>query len=207
MEGFCRLTRFAAVFTVLSGIACAQPVPRITAPAPGRIVHAGEPIDVTVEVSGSPVRAIVANVVGSANGPDGLEAPPYRFSFTLPSTRELGPTSVLAFGITAAGEYFADPVVVDLERPDAPTRVDINFSRLEMEVGDTIPYLVQATFSDGTSINVAESTETTFTPADGNVVLVQNRSVTALAVGSTTVTIRYKDQEARSKVSVSARRN
>jgi hypothetical protein len=201
-----RLIPLAIAFALTAAALLAQGKLEITSPAAGTVVNPGQTIVVTVSAAGGAFTSVSAGAPGSPEGPTFRKSPPYQFSFTIPKEIALGPAEIDALGATASGDVFADPVFIDLERAESPTSIALSHSSVELQARDILPISVYGTYTDGSTINLTRSTQTKYEPKDGSVVSVRaDGIVTALATGSTTVTVRHKDREAAFKIFVSAR--
>jgi hypothetical protein len=203
-----RAFSFAIVLALIPLTVHAQPKLKITSPAAGTVVKPGQTIVVNVAVSGGSFISVTANVVGSSRGPIMLTSSPYEFSFDMPSTLPLGPADILALGTIAAGDIFAPPASIDLERPDSPTSLALNVPMLELQVGNTFPIFVSGTYGDRSVVDLTKSTRTTYEPADRGVVSIRADGIlNALAAGSTTIEVRHKDKRAIVRITVILKRD
>lgn len=134
---------------------------RITSPADGAVVKPGETISVTVSVTGGTVPDVVLAVENPIGYSEGRMAPPYTFLVPIPPSTSLGRYSVIAAVLGRQGdEGIHDRVFVDVERPDAPVKLELNLHFLSLEVGDTGYLRAQATYTDGVEEEVTKSTRT-----------------------------------------------
>jgi hypothetical protein len=161
-----------------------------------------------VSAAGGAFTSVSVGAPGSPDGATFRKSPPYQFSFTIPNEIALGPAEIDALGATASGDVFADPVFIDVERADSPTRITLNHSSIELQAGDILPVSVYGTYADGSTINLTKSTQTKYEQTDTGVVSVRaDGLLTALATGTTTIEVRHKDKRAIVKVTVIPKQN
>ncbi len=190
-----------SVFAVIVGAPAslfAQATLQITNPAPGTVVNPGQTVVVNVSASGGPFTSVTIIAPGYVNGLAALNSPPYQFSFTVPPipSKGIGPgiNTITAAGTTASAVVFSSAVPVDIERSDSPVSIAINTSGLELSIGDALPIGVYGTYSDGSTVRVTESTQTTFTSQNPAVaaVVTSDGLVKGVAPGSTTIFVRHR---------------
>jgi hypothetical protein len=102
---------------------------------------------------------------------------------------------------------FAAPIHVDIERQDTPkylvARPD---SIVLLAIGDTMPINVLGVYPTGGALPFSHSTRTTYTSNNTQIVTVDSQGiVTAVAVGETTVLIRYGSLSTTIDVSIEPR--
>jgi hypothetical protein len=181
---------------VVAGALLAQPLPslRITAPAAGTIVNPGQSIKVVVEASG-----VFKNVgVGCKpiGGSDMLAAPPYQWTIEVPKDAVPGPCPLTAVGFGPPPQPVdSESVGILVELPDdAALRLVAEYPELEFHKGDTFGQLIWGLFPDGRRVDLTNSSRISFKSSAPNVAAVDYRGViTAVAPGSATETISYKD--------------
>jgi hypothetical protein len=87
----------------------------------------------------------------------------------------------------------APSIQISVERQDVPTQLPADDSTLNFEYpGYSIPVKLTATFGDGASVDVTESTRVSFASSNPQVAVVDNISqVSAIGVGTAAVTATY----------------
>ena len=183
-----------AVFLLGAGSALRAQTLQITSPADGTVVSPGQVVVVTVAASGAQFNMVTLLARSFPNG-NVLTSSPYEFSIQIPSDNRLGRFVFTASGTTGPGQvFYSDPISIDVERPDAPISLSVNPSILtNMSVGNQ-SYIrdVQATFADGSTLNVENSDLTSFecdTPAVATVDA--NGMVNAIAPGVASIYVSY----------------
>ena len=196
LENVRRCVRLAAPLLFLwasTAIAFGQPSLQITSPADGTVVNPGQPLAVTVAASGADFEMVVVvgqDPIGSAQV---LSAPPYEFSIEIPSGISLRRYTLTAEGTVGPGQGAdSDPISIDIERSDTPDSVTVSPSLLILRPGDPGFLFVDATYADGTTPDVTQSTQITYvsdTPAVATVTA--DGRVTAVGPGSANIAITY----------------
>ena len=163
---------------------------KITSPAGGTVVRPGDVITVTV----APLPGVAPTFVGLL-GQFPLQTsacasqPCFRFAVTVPTTiNRAGLYSIGAFGgagARGAGSVFAsDSQALDVEPGAAITNLNVEFSSLVFHrAGESLSLTVRGGFANGTSMDITESTEITYTSSDTKVATV-NRYGVVTAVGT-----------------------
>ncbi len=183
------VTAIAAV----SGNLFAQSTLRITYPEDRRVVHPGETVVVNVLASGKPflgVAIIGADPIGFA--PQILKNPPYQGSVTIPTRITPGLYTLSAAGRTELDSKLisSDPVYIDVERPDSPESISTGSSRLELDIGSSLPIHVYGKYHDGSIADLTKSTQTSYVSQSLSIATVTREGwVTAVAPGSTEIVI------------------
>lgn len=172
-----------------------QPGLRMTAPTSGAIVNPGQTISVSV-TSNSPASFSAVALLG--DDPFGflgtISTLPGQFSVPIPASDiRCGMHVLTADGTTTAGGDAAASLSIDVERPDLPVSLSTPGSSLVLEsLGMQVPLLTLATFSDGTVLDVSESTLMSYTSTNAAVATVDATGhVTAVGAGSAAVCIIY----------------
>jgi Bacterial Ig-like domain (group 2) len=172
-----------------------QPQLQISSPVGGTVFNPGQTISLTVT---SPANTSFTSVGVVGEDPFGVSslatAVPAKFSFKVPAKIAMGKYQFTADGTTASGQAVeAAPVLIDIERPEFPVSLKINLAKLIFQtVGQAVPLSVFATFSDGTVVDVSESSYLTFVSSNPHVATVDARGVvTAVASGSGSITATY----------------
>jgi len=174
---------------------------KITEPASGTVVHPGQTVEVTVSVSGGPISSLGLLVKWHINGSAVVSGPPYKFSFTLPSSNIIpGLDTIGAVASTPSGPVFAQ-ASVDIERPDVPESISLNYSQLKLRVDSDVPLAVYGKYGDSSILDLTRSTQTKYESTKAYVVSVaSDGQVTALAPGSAAIVVSH--QRLRAMVSV-----
>ncbi len=186
---------------LLAGTKClAQDYPvgilQITSPTDGTVVHPGQTVAVTV----APVSGNVFTGVMLA-GPFVFSAPlysaPYQFSLTVPQNIAAGKYRIEAIG-GRQGQTFgtSNPIILDVEPAAAITKIRVQPVTIPFsQPGEVGTLSVFGTFADGSTIDISQSTGTTYTSADTTAVTVSsNGLVTAVGVGkfgNTPILVQY----------------
>ncbi len=124
-----------------------------------------------------------------------LAAPPYQFTVQVPSTITPGRYGLTPTGVTASGQVVdADPILIDIERPDQLQQLTTQLSELFMayngEVGGLIVY---GQFADGSTTDLTYSSLLTYSSDTPSVATVDtNALVTAVAPGTANIIITYE---------------
>ena len=204
-----RVIEMSAMLVLLLG-ACAvlaqqgAPTLTITSPANGAQVQAGQTLNVSVSASSGATFSSVQVVAQGAGISTALAAPPYTFTITVPS-QIVGPETITAMGVTSSGSaVFSPAIAVDCEPSLGVSSLSLSFSEISFGfTGDQVGLTVQGTLSDGSSVNLTQSSKTTF--SSGNIAVASVSStglVTAVGPGTTTITVSNGGQIAAATVSV-----
>jgi hypothetical protein len=120
---------------------------------------------------------------------------PLQFTISVASDALPGMHNIAAAGSASGVDVDADPVSVDVERPDAPQFVTVELAILKFSgVGDDAPIITYGLFNDGNRINISRSTKTIYLSNDPTVATVSNAGlVTAVAPGKTTIAVNTTD--------------
>jgi hypothetical protein len=168
---------------------------QITSPTEGTIVNPGQTLSVTVSSSSSTEFTNVA-VVGE--DPIGLSDPassvPAQFSLAIPADIPCRPHNLTALGVTASGQSVqSESISIDIERPDLPNSVAALLSSYSFQsLGEQVPMVLTSDFSDGSILDVTESSYVTYVSSNTAVATVNRHGmVTAVGAGSATVTATY----------------
>lgn len=141
-----------------------QPVLQITSPTAGSIVNPGQTITVLVtsptNTTFSQVEVIGELPIGVSNLTTSL---PASFSMTIPTDIACRTFMLTAVGATSSGQFAQSAtILIDVERPDMPTLLSAQISDLSFEVlGERFPLILFAKFSDGSILEVTESSNVT----------------------------------------------
>ncbi len=164
----------------------------IESPSPGTIFSAGQTINVTVSVTNGPVLAV--QVFGQGMGTTALKsAAPFTFTLTAPSN-VIGLQNVFAIGALGQGDaVFSPTIAVDIEPTSAPTSIVFNQSLATLGyVGDQRRVWVSATFADGSTQDVSNSTNLTYSSSAPAVTSIDSTGLmTCQGIGGATITATY----------------
>jgi hypothetical protein len=184
---------------------------QITSPTEGTIVNPGQTLSVTVSSSSSTEFTNVA-VVGE--DPIGLSDPassvPAQFSLAIPADIPCRPHNLTALGVTASGQSVqSESISIDIERPNLPNSVAALLSSYSFQsLGEQVPMVLTADFSDGSILDVTESSYVTYVSSNTAVATVNRHGmVTAVGAGSATVTATYTlaGQQVQTRIPVKVR--
>jgi hypothetical protein len=191
----------ASLFASANLLAQQKPDLKITNPSAGTIFAPGQTVTVNVAATGGPFTSVgILSPPGTINGLAVLTAPPYQFSFTIPTQVELGPATISVIG-TASVPAIAT-VSIDIERSDSPQSIATDHSTLELAVGHDMPVRVYGTYGDGAIVDLSQSTQTTYMSQNPNIATVIAGVVTAIAPGSTTIVVHRREHQAVVRVNV-----
>lgn len=172
-----------------------QPALRISSPSAGAVVAPGDSLHVVVipaeHMSFSVVGVVFTNNLGATQI---RKEPPYEFSITIPANARSGKYLLTALGRSPAiGATGSLPVAIYVERPEAPIKLQVEPSRLDLTAfGERLPLSVRGTFSDGSSTDVTRSSHLHFLSANQSIASVDNQGVvTAVHAGRTSVEASY----------------
>lgn len=207
------MTRLAAVLAA-PGFLCATAALlraqtlEITSPADGTVVNPGQTFAVTVSASGANFQMVVVIGQDPIGDSQWLTAPPYHFSIRIPSRISPRRYTLTADGATTPGQGATSPPIwIDVERPDAPVSVKVDPSLLIMRVGDPGYLFANATYADGTTEDVSQSTLTRWSSDSPNVASVTDDGrVTATGSGSARITVENGGRRAVVTVTVTDRK-
>lgn len=172
-----------------------QPVLQITSPADGTVVNPGQTISVVVSAT-SDRPFIFVGVIGERDigFSNVVKAEPFQFSMSIPKILNAGWYQLTAVGTTGTPpEVYSEPVSIDVERADIPTKLGASPDRLIFESqGSQIPVRISGRFSDGSFLDVTESTKLTFRSFNTGVATVGSTGmVTAVGVGTGSIVATY----------------
>jgi Bacterial Ig-like domain (group 3)/Bacterial Ig-like domain (group 2) len=189
----CTRRLFPAMLAVLfcASFSWAQQL-SIESPSPGTIFSAGQTMNVTVSVTNGSVLAV--QVFGQGMGTTAFQsAAPFTFMLTAPSN-VIGPQNLLAIGALGQGDAVISPTVaVDIEPASAPAAIAFNESLATLGyVGDQRRVGVTATFADGSTQDVSNSTKLTYSSSASTVTSIDSTGLmTCQGIGSATITATY----------------
>jgi len=172
-----------------------EPTLEITSPADGAVVNEGDQLTVTVE-SPNNTPFSTAGVVGE--DPIGLSdtstSVPAQLSVSIPAAMTAGPHMLTAVGVTSAGQSVQSPTIsLDIERSDSPTSISSPLPLLVMGAqGEQAQARIIATFSDGSVLDVTQSSNVTYSSPKTSIATVSSTgTVTAVSPGSTWISASY----------------
>ena len=164
----------------------------ITSPANGTLYAPGATINVTATVSGGTVIGVKVGAQDMGMSAYQFTAP-YSLSLTVPPGI-VGPRNLFAVGLVASETaVFSLPVAIDIEPATTPTAINFQQPLVTFGyVGRQRRVDVDATFSDGSTLDVTKSTLITFSSADPTKISVDSTGLmTSVATGNTTITVTY----------------
>lgn len=191
------LSTMVLFFGALSPRCSAQQTPplQIISPATGTIVNPGQTIAVAVSSPSNTAFSQVDVVAQDPIGPTAAaSAVPATFSLTIPGDIACRTYMLTAFGVTSSGQSLQSAtILIDVERPDLPTAVSAQISGIALEVlGEQFPIVLLGTFSDGSILDVTESSNVTYSSSNTTVATADaNGMVTGGSAGSATITATY----------------
>jgi len=172
-----------------------QPQLQISSPPNNTIAAPGQTLSFNVT---SPAGLAFSSVGVSGENPfdfsDLATSVPAQFSFTVPATLACRRYRFTAAGTTTSAQNFESiAVFIDVERPDAPLSLESDISSIMFKnAGERHRLQLIATFADGTSLDVSESTYISFISSNANIATVdQHGAVTAVATGTAYITAIY----------------
>jgi hypothetical protein len=176
----------------LTSLVSAQKL-QITSPADGTAVSPGQALPVTVAASGGTFKDVVVIGEDPIGSSPMLSSPPYQFTVQIPSAISPRTYMVSAIGPLTSGQLVtSDPIAIDVERVDAPVRIDTNLTSLDEAIGTTSYLLLSATFEDATTLDVTESSLVAYTSDVLAIATVDNVGrVAAVGPGSAHIVATY----------------
>jgi hypothetical protein len=169
-----------------------QPGLQIASPAQGTLVTAGQTISVTV-TSPANLTFTSIGILGPGGPVDANISAPTTFSLTIPAKAVPGSYLLTAVGRPSAGKaIFSKAISISVERPDKPVSLTANPFAYHFQQGEFDYLRISGAFSDGTNLNVTESTYLSFSSSNPTIVTVNVKGlVRAVAVGNAIVTATY----------------
>ncbi len=173
---------------------------RITAPANGTIVHPGDALSVTVNSTEQHLKMLVLvgpDPIGMIPGPTEM---PATLTVRIPANTICGKYPMTALGVPTSGENLhSDPIEIDVERPDLPVKLTNDTPRLYFRSPDGSDSLEPAaTFRDGTTIDVRDSSKVTYRSTNPSVAQVgREGEITAKSPGVVLVITTYEQDGGR----------
>ncbi|HEY1207401.1 MAG TPA: Ig-like domain-containing protein [Bryobacteraceae bacterium] len=195
-----------AALMLLAGagsILLAQPTVQIVSPADGAVVNPGQALTVTVQASGTSFHLVGVLGDGCFGSDQSLTTTPYVFTIQIPPQISPGLYSLTALGAPAKGDpVYSKTIFVDVERSDTAVGISADTPTLLLEAGVRTILSATATYADGTTSDIARSTQTTYTSDTPTVVTASGHRVTAVGPGTGNITIAYGGKSARVSVTV-----
>jgi hypothetical protein len=177
---------------------------RVLSPASGLVVRPGQTVTITVSADSAVQKLVLIgqHPLGMArlasDGAAGMVAQdpaqghPLQFLLTIPTAIRPGTYRVSAVGRTSGGAMESKALVLDVERPDQPTRIWAEPSIIQFtHLGDQIPLRVLGAFADGSRAELTRSSHTTFASSDSRIAsITAGGMVTAVQAGRTSILVR-----------------
>jgi hypothetical protein len=176
-----------------ASVLLAQPTVSITSPSEGAVFRPGKILDITAKATPSVFRTVVV-VVGDLH-PSGLSSiltePPYAFRIKIPSDAVPQPYTLMAVGVTVAGDAVdSEPVTIAVERAESPLRLECDLHTLIFHYSTgSVALWVEGTFPDGSKVSLTRSTLTKYVSSRPTVATVDANVVTAVGPGSAAIII------------------
>jgi hypothetical protein len=181
---------------VASAAHAQHPLLQITSPSNQSLVAEGQVV--TITVSADPT---VHNIFVSAQAPLAEVRPtssPTQFTLILPANVDPGLYQMGAVGLGPSGDVESAPVLIDIERPDAPVSIKVSPTYLKLQgIGSQMPIQVVGTYADGAKLYLSNSTQTGLVSQSTRIATASSASssspgiatVTAAGVGGTSITV------------------
>ena len=201
VEGLALLTLFCSA----SAVAIAQPTLRITSPPNWTVVTAGQTVRVIVEAT--PANAFIGvTILATWQGAESRLSPPWEFAIKVPEYTTAGKCAITAMGAVTPGQpIYSAAIGVIVEGPDGPATLRVQPRVFNSAVGGTIYMLVFGDFPGGQKLDLTKSTRIKYTMDQPGIIAIADQGiVTALAPGSTKLTITYGQGKIEVPVTVSA---
>jgi hypothetical protein len=202
-------TRFATIVTAALAIArpCAAQSPKllqISSPVNGAIVNPGQIVKVMVT---SPANGRFEAVAAMSRGGISSDATsvPAELSVQIPRDSDCGKYLVSVVGRTVSSQPASAYLELDVERPDMPTQLSFlnDWRQLELRVGEDFHLNVLATFSDGSILEVTDSSHVTYRSSNTRVATVdRNGEIMSKGAGHAAVTATYTQGNRNVRIAV-----
>jgi hypothetical protein len=184
---------------VLSSTLCLgqqnQPTLQITSPADGTVVNPGQTISVVVSSPAGLAFAYIGVIGQQPIGSVGANtSAPATLSVTIPSGISPGKYTLGAVGRPATGQaVFSKAILLAVERPDKPTLLTNDLPAIPFSAPGDFQYLrVSGTFSDGSVLDVTQSTYMSYSSSNVAVATVNAKGlVKAVGPGKALITATY----------------
>ena len=177
------LTAIAIAFGAADASLASQDKPPLTMTVSSSVVSPGTSLSVTVT---SPAGQQFPAVLLIGSGPFGFTpvlALPATISLAIPADASFRPESLTALARTAAGAEITVTVVIEIMRPDLPTKLTAEFQQINFDQGDELPIGLSAEFADGKRVRVSESAAVSYVSTNPKVALVKDYGL-VIAVGT-----------------------
>jgi hypothetical protein len=179
----------------VSGLAQQPPALQISSPANGSIVNPGQTLSVTVT---SPNGTTFSQVALAGPNPIGFNvvatSVPAQFSIAIPSDADCRVYRLTADGVSTSGQGVTSASIqIDVERSDVPVFLSASDSGLVLESqGEQSHLVILADFSDGSTVDVTNSTLVSYASSNTAVATVDaSGTVTAQASGNAVINATY----------------
>lgn len=164
---------------------------QITSPTEGTVASPGQTVTVVVTPNpGVTPSAVWLSVPPELSpGLQGLSAPPFQFSLPVPtSVFDAGNYPIRALGIIGPGQgASANPVDLDVEPSSSISITSLKVSPLRVDfttAGQNVQFHVQGAFSDGSGMNLTNSTQINYTSSDPTIATVSNTGLVTAATST-----------------------
>src|ERR1035437_1987583 len=192
-QGLLRVLRSFLIGASLCAFAILLPAQsslQITSPANGTVVQPGAAITITISGSGAAFTQVLVIGEDPLGACAPVSGPPFQCSIQIPSQIVLGTYALTALGLDTTGaETDSAPIIVDVERSDAPVNVTTDIPSIgHLYVGGKTGLRVIGTYSDGSIFEMTKSTQTTYVSQSPTIVTVSGDGlVTAVGPGATQI--------------------
>lgn len=173
-----------------------QPLLQITSPANGAFAAEGQTVSITVSADAS-VRNIHV-MTQSPLPPVQPTSSPTQFTLRLSTNINPGVYQIGAVGSNSNGDVESPPVLIDVEREDAPISITAAPANAQLfGVGSQQPLQIFGTYADGAHLFLSNSALTQLVSSDTAVATVRGASssgpniatITAAGLGQATTTV------------------
>jgi hypothetical protein len=167
------------------GLGQQQPALQITSPAQGTVTTPGQTLSVAASASLG-VQLTQVGIFGTIplGGAGPLTTAPYQFTLDIPIGLPVGLYQLTAVGLDTSGNLVTSaPVAISVEPGAAVVKLSAQPTKLKFQfVGQQLPLIVTGTLSDGTIVDLAQSSATTYSSNAPQTVTVSHAGL-ATAVG------------------------
>ncbi|MGO9095163.1 MAG: Ig-like domain-containing protein [Bryobacteraceae bacterium] len=168
---------------------------QITSPSDGSVANSGQPLTVTVAASPDGAFQFVALMTDLPLASDPvLAAPPYQFTIQIQPDAASRRYTITAIGVAGSTQAAVSaPVSIQVERPDTPRQLTAEPSTLSFDyVSEGSALIVYGSFSDGSTVDLTDSSLITYSSDTPGIVTADNYGVvTAVGPGSANVLVTY----------------
>lgn len=166
-----------------------QPLIQITSPANNGVATEGMTITITVSANGSlqNVSVMTPSPLPDIQGTSTAN----QFTLTIPTKIAAGLYNLTAIGTNASGDIESAPVAIDIEPQSSPVGITAGPPWMVLNlVGDQMPVRVIGTFSDGSTLDMTASSQTSYTSNNTQVATVNTSGIiTAAGPGQTYIMV------------------